>query len=444
MKYDRFSLIATLSFLYFLPLFLFSLYGLFLNGADQKNWTVFSIGLFIGLCGTGILFLMVSQWEISLKDHYKKTEPSLPQVDLSTKINSEASFEADLEKTAILERQEKDRKLSELEEQLKKLQMTENDLRSECKRLLEKISQKDLEFENLQQYAEQYRIESEGVVQGLALCKSTSGEQLEQRDETIRNMQNIVLQQKISIETLQQQVLVLQSKEEELNYEIKTLLYVSRIDSIERDPTYQLYASSSVVGDIEEPLREKELLVDEYEDANADDDSHNDGVVEEEEEEGKKEINLEMAVDHPVAVLRECLEMASKMNGLGSARPSNLPPENYVLDMRRLCDNLRIETKHIVLLYSQKNSKVVFANSQVKDLLGWSPDKFTQIFPEIIQSGFTTWREGLQALGGGTQTEISLKVPMKPKEGVPVLLNCHLGFIESGIFRNHVIAVLNS
>jgi len=413
MKYNKLSIIAVLAGFYLLPLLLMSAYGLQV-APGVKNWTVFAAGLFFALSGTAILFALMSQWEIALKDNYKNSMKTLHTMDAKRTVSNDV--QEDLSRSI------------ELQELLQKLQTAQRELQSEHEILLEQMNEKDEELQNAKQDYERYRIESEGAKESHILSKNTTSELLQQRDEAIKYLQTTASQQKTAIENLQQQVLDLQNKEEELNYEIKTLLYVSRIDSLEKEPSYQLYASSSIVDeDDEEKIEETEQESVESE-----------AVFE---QHYQADDLVDDVGDGPGNILKQCLEMAAKMNGVGSARNSSLPVENYVLDMRRLCDHLRIETQHGVLLYSQKDSKLVFANSQVKDLLGWPSDKFIQIFPEIIQTGFTEWREGLHALANSAKT--SMQVAMKSKEGRSVKLNCHLGTIENGIFRNHVIAILS-
>jgi hypothetical protein len=127
------------------------------------------------------------------------------------------------------------------------------------------------------------------------------------------------------------------------------------------------------------------------------------------------------------------------LNPSGS-RFRDLPINNYTLDLRRLFDSLRSENAGVVFVYSQKENKLLFTNNVVKNVLGWSPEKFTQDFQEIVQDGLQEWKNAVSQLliKGETNTRLVIKT----KSGQDMMFQCQLGIIPTGIFRNHVIGVL--
>ncbi len=93
----------------------------------------------------------------------------------------------------------------------------------------------------------------------------------------------------------------------------------------------------------------------------------------------------------------------------------------------------------ILIVYSPKEQKLLFVNSESKTLLGWSPEKFLSDFTFIMQEGIQDWKKALHALSTISETQIRLLA--KTKQGQEVLLNCHLEVIQSGLFRHYIIGI---
>jgi len=142
--------------------------------------------------------------------------------------------------------------------------------------------------------------------------------------------------------------------------------------------------------------------------------------------------------------LKNCLDMAQKIKGsqrFGSQIYSFLdsPADSFSLDLRRLCDRLRSETQSMILLYSPKDNQLLFASNKIKILTGWSPEKFAQIFFEILKDE-SEWKQGIDTLAMHNEAQIQLQ--LKTKSNQILIANAMLGLIPTGIFRNHIIAVL--
>lgn len=142
--------------------------------------------------------------------------------------------------------------------------------------------------------------------------------------------------------------------------------------------------------------------------------------------------------------LKRCMDIAGKITGANHFEAANSRfrewhIDNYALDLRRLFDNLRGESSSTIFVFSQKDNRLLFVNNQAKHLLGWSPEKFVQNFSEIIAESLQEWNRGINRLANQPQTTAQLTLKNKAGQHVPV--NCHLGMITSGLFRNHIIGV---
>jgi hypothetical protein len=169
------------------------------------------------------------------------------------------------------------------------------------------------------------------------------------------------------------------------------------------------------------------------------------GDLDEEEITHESKIRVHSCQDAMIQ-LKRCLDIAQKITSSShfnseSSRFRDFPVDNFVLDLRRLCDSLRSENQCAILLYSPKEEKVIFANNQVKTLLGWSPEKIVQNFGDIIQEGDQEWKHHLAHIS--LKHESQVKLQFKTKKGHDLLVHCHLGMIPTGVFRYHVIGVLH-
>ena len=224
--------------------------------------------------------------------------------------------------------------------------------------------------------------------------------------------------QKAISEKKQQQVLQLETKVGDLTYEIKTLLKFA-----------EAHSGSLFSNELSEPLQEKSTV------------SEN---IEVYVEQPSYTENHTQTAQEASLQLKNCLDIAQKIKGsqrFGSQIYSFLdsPADSFSLDLRRLCDRLRSETQSIILLYSPKDNHLLFASNRIKILTGWSPEKFVQNFFEIVLDE-SEWEQGVRSLA--LRSEALIQVHIKTKSGPNLIVNANLGMIPTGIFRNHIIAVL--
>jgi hypothetical protein len=238
------------------------------------------------------------------------------------------------------------------------------------------------------------------------------------------------------MEKRQEQIQQLDSKVHDLSYEIKTLLYlhedeVSSSKTSTRAKTEVPAATLPIFSSHEsshESLGRPLALAENRMCA-----QHN-----------KIESPVHTSVE-AAKLLKHCIQLTEKLTGANyhsneSSRYREFPSSYYAIDQRRLFDSLRHETYALIVVYSQKEQKVVFANNEVKTLLGWSPEKLVADFPTLIQGGMQEWKRAIALLT--TTSESQARFLFKARNGQEILLNCHLGLIPTGLFRNYVIGVL--
>ncbi len=247
------------------------------------------------------------------------------------------------------------------------------------------------------------------------------------------------------MEKKQQQIANLETQVSDLTYEVKTLLKLSQAARESARESAYVQEASPLYG-----LRAESLPYSiEYSGEIAPEIAENHPVDEGISADFSDDPSLS-ALDSPVMTasdsavqLRRAIDIAEKCVGAGhfnlTTRFNDLAGGNsYALELRHLCDSLRSENAAIILLYSQSENRVLFANNLTKELLGWSPEKFAQDFPSMILAGEAEWKNALVHLK--SESQISLHI--KSKRGQDVPMYCRIGLIPSGIFKQHAIAVL--
>lgn len=235
-------------------------------------------------------------------------------------------------------------------------------------------------------------------------------EEIERLNRFVQELKATINEQRSAMELNLERVSQLECKNDDLRYEIKTLLQVTQ-NSLKLD--------------------------------------HEEGAKDETSYQAKPRESV-VIPDRPVRTLEEasvelrrCLELTQKFSGSshasGASRYKNVPAGGFALDMRQLFEALRQEQSAMILFYSWNESKPLFVNSVVKTFLGWSPEVFIQKFPEIIADGIQEWRHSLSDLR--TKGETLTRLVLKDRSGDDLIVHCLLGRVQNGQFKNHVIAV---
>lgn len=250
------------------------------------------------------------------------------------------------------------------------------------------------EYEMLKNQHQQILQEHESYRQGIEA-------QLHRKDEILQGSHHLMREQKTLIDKHVQHIAFLENKERDLHFELKTLLQATNLDN---GPT-----TSAV------EKRFQELPT----------------------------INVSTP-ETAKGQLQRCLDIASKMTSSNYHHQESSPfreysMDNSMLDLRRLFDSLNDENGAMVMVYSQKENRILFVNPEIKNVLGWTPEKFVQSFPELVQDGYDVWKKNIGQLYISPEVEFSIS--MKAKTGNNVTLNWHLGTIYTGPFRNHAIGI---
>lgn len=274
------------------------------------------------------------------------------------------------------------------------------------------FDQQTEELRTMQDEMERYRKLWEDLDNERTVFKESLEEQLVEKNRLLLEYEETNASLKQDLEKVLQKNEELEIKVNDLNYEIKTLLQLSELDeSLKEEEPFEALDPSPVYKTPEvEPAQPVKMI------------------------RNPEEASMQ---------LKRCLDIAQKITGAShyqhlEGRYQNFPTNNAALDLRHLFDNLRSEHGASILFYSHKDHKLLFANNQIKNLLGWSPEKVIQDFSELIVEGGEDWKEAIRQ----SKNQGPLSLMMKTKSGEILEIKALIGIIPSGVFRQDLITVL--
>lgn len=142
--------------------------------------------------------------------------------------------------------------------------------------------------------------------------------------------------------------------------------------------------------------------------------------------------------------LKRCLDIAQRVTGAGyltsSPKFQEFALENSALDLRRLSDKLSDIQNIALFVYSPKENKLIYANEMTKQLIGVSVERFIHCIQELIHSDYEPWHNALKQLSFKNDAHVTLPLAVRPSEIVQV--ECLLGTIQTGLFRNHLVGLI--
>lgn len=393
----RYSLLPAVILLYCFPLFVCGLY--IARHFPELNWKAFTAGLLVLALGSLGFFLLLRYWESqSTKSLF--TEDREESEELSVTSEELMQLQQSLEEAEVLVQQ----KEAEILASGRIYEQLQEELHSESRTL-----------QSVQNEREQLQIQFDSLTVELTQFKEFTEEKLEQNQIFLHEYQQTINEQRQVIESKQQHIQQLEDKVRDLTYEIKTLLHLAEKTQIHEQPTYTIKPEVPVKSTLNEGVLT--------------------ASVSDQPLEGESEASHQ---------LRRCLDIAQKMTGAShynrQAKKNELSVEHYALDLRCLFESLRSENSFAILVYSQKENKLIFGNNQIKSLLGWGTEKFIQTFPSIIEGSIDTWNNCLAQLAYKNECQANMK--LKSKSGAMVPIKCHLGVIPTGIFRSNILGVL--
>lgn len=439
---NRQFLFAAIIVFYLIPLLFFSAYSIKLM-SHNKSWTLLSLGLLLVFFGTLSLIFLISYWEQSLRDKElghslflsqhplpsftpNKSETKVTSLDLSLTFEPHAPL---LSSEGLIHPKENSKEMNLLQTALQ-------DSQKQQEELTHILESKNQELQKQEEENKQLQMKANQIAQDFADYKLFSEEQLKQKQLQYADLQQVIEDQRNEMEKRQNQIHQLDTKVHDLSYEIKTLLdlhedetppvkFFPKISKEEKLPSNPIPIESPLIKN-QEQITTSLVPPTPYQEGNTQENS----------------IRSPIEAAH---LLKKCIQIAQKLTGTNyysneSSRYREFSPSYFAIDQRRLFDSLRSEKGAMLIVYSQKDHKLLFTNAESKTLLGWSPEKFLSDFSAIMQEGIQEWKKALQLLVSNPESQARLLA--KTKQGQEVILNCHLGTIPSGLFRNYVIGVL--
>jgi len=387
---QRHQLLGLVLGLYLIPLWMISAFSVSLS--RSQSWNVLSLGLLLSLTGAFILFFVLKGWEAALSEAKSEVDEKDQTADRLNEMLSQPSFNGE--------------ELSKLEEQVQSLESQNERLLQE---LSEQVTRTDVELSQLNLISEEY-----------TAFRAQAEQKIEQNEIYIHELHQEISEHKDALHNKDRWIVDLESQVQDRTYEMQTLLKLADFPNPKKESFFEKdekLQNSSFFPRTPVPYSLNEELFDEI-----------------------KVHNTEGASNH----LKQCIDIAQKITGAnhfagGSSLFRDIPVNSFALDLRRLSDSLGHENMAAVGVYSKKENRLLFANHEIRNLLGWSSEKFAQDFGEIVQEGFPEWKNKVFSLIEFEEGKVRLLVKMKSGENL--LLNCHLGLIPAGTFRNHVVAV---
>lgn len=391
-SFNRYHVLLVVVLCYLLPLLGIVAYGTLVT-ENQEYWEVFSIGFTLTAFGSLAIFLAMASWETGLGKH--------AAVESSGKLYDSAPEGEDYDF---------------LKRSLEEAQQSQVRLLSEIDHLTDEVRSVKAEKEKLLSDWKQ-----EGA--SLEQYKESLHQELEQQQNLIRDLYETIADQKAQLETKLHQQSQLEAKVGGLTHEIKTILQFAETHA------------GSILSNEEKIVQPPSPL------------SPQPATLPEVRQEEPLHLHVETKIQsnqEASQLLKRCLEIAQRITGsqrFGSQIYSFLesPADSFALDLRRLCDRLRSETGGIILLYSPRDNHVLFANNEIKALTGWSPEKFSQQFSDILVEN-SAWNQAIGMLS--MRSEAHAQLQLKARSGETIDLSAALGMIPTGIFRNHAVAIL--
>lgn len=303
-----------------------------------------------------------------------------------------------------------DAKMKEVERgPLKLVEEAQKNHRAEIEGLLYDAEAKKEEKRQLLLQIEDMKKEFERLQEAHTLLQKAETTASDRREMLLRDYQQTISEQRMILEKKQRYIGKLESKVRDLMYEIRSLLQLEE----------------------REPETKKQIAFIEVDEVTPSQNYYSQGPV----------TTYDLALLLQRTVKRaETFTGATHLAAKSKARYLDLS-DSFAIDLRRLFDLLRDETSAIIIIYSQIEEKVLFANNMVRTLLGWSPEKFVKDFLSVLgPAGAHEWKRALSKVIA--QGEISFSLSLQNKQGLESPFQAYVGVVTSGPFAGHIIALL--
>jgi PAS domain-containing protein len=446
----RSLVITALLTLYIIPIFLLGTGGSHLQH-DTLSWRSLFLGGLFCVLGIWVFLLILKNWERGLNasamqlaeervQKYELEREQHPQIDtsgLAQEMRQKLTLDPAIDQGELINtlRTQIQQEVHEVsQEQIARLKQSyEQDAQDKIQHL-QKLQEELSHFHknNEQRSQEWFHKETE-----YRSYKTELEKQISQQENQLREFQQAFQEQKGLLQKKQERISFLENKIRDLTYEIRTLLQLEEITPSPhpREVANQRHShaptahpknaipSNTSSSDVEERLFPKPTFP-------------SSPVVEQQE--------VRTQYDAYV-LLQKCLHVAQNLTGalhLGgnSSRFRDLSLDSYAIDLRRLFDSFRNETASVIILYSQTERRLLFANDLVRSYLGWSPERFVKDFGQIVQGGKPEWEAATATLTANR--EAHLRLVMRSKNGQDMLIHSCIGIVPSGAFQGLIIGIL--
>ncbi|MCE5316354.1 MAG: hypothetical protein LLG04_03195 [Parachlamydia sp.] len=391
--FSRYTITLFILFGYLLPVLGFS----FLYSDSQESWFLLGLGLLMAASGSLLFFGLFLGWESEVIQE-QETE-SLEEPEKASEPSPE--FLKELESQKL--------RLEELEKALKDKEQQNFQLSSQ---LEAKAGEIESVFSENRKQAQIFQDQQANLQADFSEQRRMLLDEIDKLRTLLIDHNQTILEQRENLERKSQQMTQLENKVRDLNYELKTILHLSE-KTISLQETAPPPPVSPVYRAKHEELR-----------------PFVDSAVHTEEEASLQ--------------LKRCLDVAQGMTGAShfgsNSRFREFSAGHFALDQRRLFDRLRTEEASTIFVYSLQDSRMLFVNDQVKLLLGLTAERFVQGFAEIAQPGLENWNEALRQLS--FRNEVHIQLPLKSRFGEEIIVDCLLGIIPTGLFRNQIIGII--
>ena len=397
---------------YFLPIIIYCSYGTI----SSRSWSFFTLGLLISILGSGVLIFFMRNWEEGMRRHVSRLVCRkvnklreggfIPPRDIIRE--EEGSLRGEYEKQAEHYGQE----ITYLKRELQNAQESSEVLAQKMESSSQELSKLQGERQHLISQCKKFASRFQSI-------KDQYLSKVGRQEGVVAEHERQIAHQQGLIEQYQREIQQFKSRNEDLNYELKTVLELKDLEE-EAESGVEEYYSYDEVPDEDVVL-----------------------------ESGKVESIWQPAVidsESAQTELQRCIGIAEDISegsrlGNGGSGVITMFMDSYAIDMRRLFEQYRNVDDNVIFFYSPQEDRLVFINRQVRDLVGFTPERFINDFYRLVQN-VDDWKVGLQQLEYNQITTIRLLV--KDKSGGGLWVDCHLGRIPVGIFSNNVVGVLCS
>lgn len=393
--FSRYRIVLFILFGYLLPVMGFS----FLYSDSQESWFLLGLGLLMAASGSLLFYGLFLGWESEVIP--EQEEEAVEEEETAPQVSPEL----------IAELEAKKQRLEDLEKVLKEKEQQNLQLSG----LLEaKTCEIESVFSENRKQAQAFQDQQASLQADFSEQRRMLLDEIDKLRTLLIDHNQTILEQRENLERKSQQMTQLENKVRDLNYELKTILHLSE-KTISLQETVPQPSVSPVIKAKHEELR-----------------PFVNSVVQTEEEASLQ--------------LKRCLDVAQGMTGAShfgsNSRFREFSAGHFALDQRRLFDRLRTEEASTIFVYSLQDNRMLFVNDQVKLLLGLTAERFVQGFAEIAQPGMESWNEALRQLS--FRNEVHIQLPLKSRFGEEIVVDCLLGIIPTGIFRNQIIGIIYS